>query len=98
MNSVNRVLEAHGDEISQHYAQQVLESIKDHFKGVTLENNLYSIEVTYTFNNDGYLQGPSIDKSSAEWLDLPAVGVDVALYGSSAVVSNLDGLSWLRVR
>ena len=39
-----------------------------------------------------------IDQGSADWLDLPAVGVDVALYGSSAVVSNLDGLSWLRVR
>ena len=34
----------------------------------------------------------------AEWLDLPAVGVDIALHGSSAVVSNVDGLSWLRVR
>ena len=33
-----------------------------------------------------------------EWLDLPAVGVDVALSGSSAVVSGVDGLSWLRVR
>ena len=33
-----------------------------------------------------------------EWLDLPAVGVDIAFHGSSAVVSNLHGLSWLRVR
>ena len=33
-----------------------------------------------------------------EWLDLPAVGVEIALHGSSAVVSNLHGLSWLRVR
>ena len=33
-----------------------------------------------------------------EWLDLPAEGVDIAFHGSSAVVSNLDGLSWLRVR
>ena len=32
-----------------------------------------------------------------EWLDLPAAGVDVAFHGSSAVVSNLHGLSWLRV-
>ena len=35
---------------------------------------------------------------SGEWLDLPAAGVDVAFHGSSAVVSNLHGLSWLRVR
>ena len=33
-----------------------------------------------------------------EWLDLPAAGVDIALHGSSAVLSNLHGLSWLRVR
>ena len=33
-----------------------------------------------------------------EWLDLPAEGVDIAVHGSSAVVSNLHGLSWLRVR
>ena len=35
---------------------------------------------------------------SGEWLDLPAEGVDIAVHGSSAVVSNLHGLSWLRVR
>ena len=35
---------------------------------------------------------------SGEWLDLPAEGVDIAFHGSSAVVSNLHGLSWLRVR
>ena len=39
-----------------------------------------------------------IDGGSREWLDLPAVGVDIAFHGSSAVVSNLHGLSWLRVR
>ena len=32
-----------------------------------------------------------------EWLDLPAEGVDIAFHGSSAVVSKLHGLSWLRV-
>ena len=32
-----------------------------------------------------------------EWVDLPAEGVDIAFHGSSAVVSNLHGLSWLRV-
>ena len=32
-----------------------------------------------------------------EWLDLPAEGVNIAFHGSSAVVSNLHGLSWLRV-
>ena len=35
---------------------------------------------------------------SGEWLDLPAEGVDIAFHGSSTVVSNLHGLSWLRVR
>ena len=32
-----------------------------------------------------------------EWLDLPAEGVEIAFHASSAVVSNLHGLSWLRV-
>ena len=39
-----------------------------------------------------------IGGGSQEWLDLPAVGVDIAFHGSSAVVSNLHGFSWLRVR
>ena len=39
-----------------------------------------------------------IDRGSGQWLDLPAAGVDIALHGSSAVVSNLHGISWLRVR
>ena len=38
-----------------------------------------------------------IDGGGGEWLDLPAEGVDIAFHGSSAVVSNLHGLSWLRV-
>ncbi len=39
-----------------------------------------------------------IDRGIAEWLDLPAVGVDIAFHGSSAVVSNLDGrITWFRV-
>ena len=36
--------------------------------------------------------------NGGEWMDLPAEGVDIAFHGSSAVVSNLHGLSWLRVR
>ena len=35
--------------------------------------------------------------NGGEWLDLPAEGVDIAFHGSSAVVSNLHGLSWLRI-
>ena len=38
-----------------------------------------------------------LDGGSGEWVDLPAEGVDIAFHGSSAVVSNLEGLSWLRV-
>ena len=34
----------------------------------------------------------------AEWRDLPTAGIDVALHGSSAVVTNLgQGIWWLRV-
>ncbi len=39
-----------------------------------------------------------LDGGGGECVDLPAVGVDIAFHGSSAVVSNLHGLSWLRVR
>ena len=39
-----------------------------------------------------------IDGGGGEWLDLPAAGVEIAFHGTSAVVSNLHGLSWLRVR
>ena len=40
-----------------------------------------------------------IDGGNGEWLDLPAMGVDIAFHGSSAVVSNLDwGIKWVRVR
>ena len=36
--------------------------------------------------------------SDADWQDLPAAGIDVAVHGSSAVVTNLDrGIWWLRV-
>ena len=39
-----------------------------------------------------------LDGGNGEWVDLPAVGVDIAFHGSSAVVSNLDyGIHWLRV-
>ena len=39
-----------------------------------------------------------IGLGGAEWLDLPAVGVDITFHGSSAVVSNLEyGIHWLRV-
>ena len=38
------------------------------------------------------------DLSDAGWRDLPAAGIDIALHGSSAVVSNLGlGIWWLRV-
>ena len=35
---------------------------------------------------------------ASNWRDLPAAGIDIALHGSSAVVTNLDrGIWWLRV-
>ena len=43
------------------------------------------------------VRGPVLPRQDGEWLDLPAEGVDIAFHGSSAVVSNLHGLSWLRV-
>ena len=45
----------------------------------------------------GWYMVQHYDVKGGEWLDLPAAGVDIAFHGSSAVVSNLHGLSWLRV-
>ena len=59
MNSINRVMKAHGNEI--------LEEMKDHIPasareetGVDLEVKNYSIQVLWTTKEGGYLPGPEI--------------------------------------
>ena len=61
MNSIDRVLKMHGEEIRLDYAALVPESIKPLFQRVELENNLYSILVTWVFLDDSTLPGPEVD-------------------------------------
>lgn len=61
MESINRVLEKHGEEIRNRYEEHIPASLKDVFKGVELENNLYSISVTWVFKDGTTLEGPALD-------------------------------------
>ena len=66
----------------------------------TLHHGMVKLDWEDIEDADWYVvQYYHIDGGSGEWLDLPAVGVDIAFHGSSAVVSNLDwGIKWVRVR
>jgi len=61
MHSIDRVLEQHGQEISQQYEEQVPDTLKPIFDRVELENNVYSIGVTWVFSGGSTLPGPAID-------------------------------------
>lgn len=61
MNSIDRVLEKHGNEIRQGYEEQVPESLKPVFGRVELENNMYCIDVTWVFSDGSTLPGPALD-------------------------------------
>lgn len=61
MNSIDRVLEKHGEEIRQEYEEQVPEVLKPVFARIDLENNMYSIVVTWVFKDGSILPGPALD-------------------------------------
>ena len=61
MNSIDRVLEKHGEEIRKGREEQVPGILKDVFTRVDLENKLYSIGVTWVFKDGSTLEGPEID-------------------------------------
>ena len=61
ISSINRVLEAHGEEIQQEWAEQVPSFIVPQFKQVTLENATYSIRIWWQFQDGETLPGPEID-------------------------------------
>ena len=61
MNSIDRVLEKHGEDIRLDYESRVPESVKHLFDRVELENNLYGIAVTWVFRDGSMLPGPEID-------------------------------------
>ena len=59
-SSLNRVLEAHGEELQQEYLAVVPEAIQPHLHGVDLYNNTYSLDVLWVFKDGAVLDGPSI--------------------------------------
>lgn len=64
MNSIDQVLEKHGQEIRQQYEEQVPDTLKPIFDRVELENNMYSIHVVWVFTDGSTLLGPAIDIDS----------------------------------
>ena len=54
------MLERHGDEIREEWAQEVPESLAGFFRKVILSNEIRKIQVQWEFRG-GLLPGPSID-------------------------------------
>ena len=66
MNSIERVLERHGDEIREEWAQGVPESLVEIFSQVILSqvilsNEIHGIQVEWEFRGGGTLAGPCMD-------------------------------------
>ena len=61
MNSIYRVMKAHGDEIQQEWGEHVPDSLRDTFSQVILEGKNYGIQVEWEFRGGATLQGPFID-------------------------------------
>ena len=59
MNSIERVLERHGDEIREEWAQQIPEALAEVFSQVVLSNEVYGIQVEWEFRSGGTLPGPT---------------------------------------
>ena len=60
LNSINRVMEAHAEEIRQEYEGQVPASVRPFLDRVELEASPYQVDVVWVFK-DGILAGPSLD-------------------------------------
>ena len=61
MSSIERVLEHHGDEIREEWAQEVPEAQAEVFSQVILSNEVRRIQVEWEFRGGGTLPGPCID-------------------------------------
>ena len=60
MNSINRVMEAHAEEIRQEYEDLVPDSCRAAVTGVILSNNTYTLDVEWQLAGGSTLPGPSI--------------------------------------
>ncbi len=61
MNSLNRVLEKHGDELLRELEEQMPRECKELGVRVALENNLYHLTVSYLFPSGDVLTGKELD-------------------------------------
>ena len=61
MNSIQRVLERHGDEIREEWAEEVPKSLAGVFRKVILSNEIRRIQVQWEFRGGGTLSGPCMD-------------------------------------
>ena len=66
MNSINRVVRDHSEELIREFERVIPEKIKHLVAGVELEGDVYGIRVLWkikTFQNgqNAYLEGPTID-------------------------------------
>ncbi len=57
MDSIDRVLAAHGDQLRA----ELMEDISPLVKGVELENKGYSIQAVWILTDGGELDGPALD-------------------------------------
>jgi len=68
MNSIDRVLDKHSDELRQQYEEHVPAQLRDIFERVGLENICYGIRVHWIFKGDATLEGPEISIDTlADW-------------------------------
>lgn len=61
INSINRVIEHHGDAIAAKYREQVPEILRGLFIAVGLVNEIHALRITWDFWDGSFLQGPSIN-------------------------------------
>ena len=61
MESIDRVIEKHGDEIREAFLSGLPKEAKEIITGMTLSNEVYHIETAWVTRNGGTLPGPSLD-------------------------------------
>ena len=60
VNSINRVRDAHADEIREELESQATGTLRTLLKQALLSNHTYEIQVEWLFQDGNTLQGPSI--------------------------------------
>ena len=61
MSSIDRVIELHRDELVQRMLEQVPGTLRPLIHSVEFENNVYSINTHWVFQDGAHLPGPAWD-------------------------------------